>query len=120
MQSGAQVERTTQYLSGAYLPAARRAGVKASGFFSPVIGARSPFILSLSVYASVAAMEAANLHLTGDKEFQKGWDDYNIMGEPAYSRMETALLRAFGRHTGIDGAANGRQTRGADLRDAHL
>ena len=95
MRTGAQVDRTTQYLSGAYLPAARRAGVKTSGFFSPVIAERGPFILSLSVYASVAAMEAANLHLAGDKEFQKGWEDYNLMGEPAYSRMETALLRAF-------------------------
>jgi hypothetical protein len=95
MRTGAQVDRTTQYLSGAYLPAARRAGVKTSGFFSPVIAERGPFILSLSLHASVAAMEAANLHLAGDKEFQKGWEDYNIMGEPAYSRMETVLLRAF-------------------------
>jgi len=94
MRSGAQVDRTTQYLSGAYLPAARRAGVKTSGFFGPVIGERSPFILSLSVYASMPAMETANLHLAGDKEFQKGWEDYNT-GEPAYTRMETALLRAF-------------------------
>jgi NIPSNAP len=95
MQTGPQVDRTTQYLSGAYLPAARRAGVKASGFFSPVIGEHSPFILSLSVYASAAAMEAANLHLNADKEFLKGWEDYNTIGEPAYSRMETVLLRAF-------------------------
>lgn len=95
MRSGAQVDRTTQYLSGAYLPAARRAGVKVSGFFSPVIGERSPFLLSLAVYPSMAAIEAADLHLAGDREFQKGWEDYNTIGEPAYVRMETALLRAF-------------------------
>jgi hypothetical protein len=95
MRTGAQVDRTTQYLSGAYLPAARRAGVNAVGFFSPVIGERGPYILALSAYASVAAMEAANRHLAADKEFLKGWEDYNTIGEPAYSRMETALLRAF-------------------------
>ena len=62
MGTGPQVDRTTQYLSGAYLPAARRAGVKISGFFSPVIGDHSPFILSLAVHSSVAAMETAAEH----------------------------------------------------------
>lgn len=95
MESGAQVDRTTQYLSGAYLPAARRAGVKMSGFFSPVIGDRSPFILSLAVHSSVASIETAEAHLAEDKEFQKGWDAYNVIGDPAYSRMEKVLLRAF-------------------------
>jgi hypothetical protein len=95
MGTGPQVDRTTQYLSGAYLPAARRAGVKVSGFFSPVIGERSPYILSLAVYPSLAAMETATAHLAEDRDFQKGWDAYNVMGNPAYSRMETALLRAF-------------------------
>jgi hypothetical protein len=95
MGTGPQVDRTTQYLSGSYLPAARRAGVKISGFFSPVIGERSPFILSLAVHASLAAMETAAAHLAEDKEFQKGWDAYNIVGEPAYSSMDTVLLRAF-------------------------
>src|SRR5580700_6418562 len=95
MRTGPQVDRTTKYLSDAYLPAARRAGVKISGFFSPVIGERSPFILSLAVHSSLAAMETAAAHLAEDKEFQKGWDEYNIIGDPAYTRMETALLRAF-------------------------
>jgi hypothetical protein len=89
MRSGPQLDRTTKYLSDAYLPAARRAGVKLSGFFSPVIGERSPFILS------PAAMETASAHLADDKEFQKGWDEYNVIGDPAYTRMETELLRAF-------------------------
>jgi hypothetical protein len=95
MRSGPQVDRTTKYLSDAYLPAARRAGVKISGFFSPVIGERSPFILSLAVYPSPAAIQTVSAHLAEDRDFQKGWDEYNAIGDPAYSRMETALLRAF-------------------------
>jgi len=95
MHSGPQVDRTTKYLSDSYLPAARRAGVKISGFFSPVIGENSPFILSLAVHASMAAMETASAHLAEDKEFQKGWDAYNVIGDPAYVRMEAVLLRAF-------------------------
>jgi hypothetical protein len=40
-------------------------------------------------------METAAAHLAEDNEFQKGWDAYNVIGSPAYSRMETVLLRAF-------------------------
>jgi hypothetical protein len=97
MESGPQVDRTTKYLSGSYLPAARRAGIKTSSFFSPVIGERSPFILALAVHASLAAAETSAAHLAEDKEFQKGWDAYNVIGEPSYSRLETVLLRAFDR-----------------------
>ncbi len=95
MRTGAQVDRTSQYLSGVYLPAARRAGAKVNGFFSPVIGDRSPYTLSISVYPSASAIEAANLHLAEDRDFQQGWDAYNVIGDPAYLRMETVLLRAF-------------------------
>jgi hypothetical protein len=95
MRTGPQVDRTTKYLRDAYLPAARRAGVNTSGFFSPVIGERSPFILSLAVHSSAASIETAAAHMAGDKDFQKGWDEFNVIGDPAYTRMETALLRAF-------------------------
>src|SRR5579863_1286855 len=35
MRSGPQVDRTTRFLSSAYLPAAKRTGAKTLGFFSP-------------------------------------------------------------------------------------
>jgi hypothetical protein len=95
MRSGSQVERTTQYLSNVYLPAVRRAGVGPMGFFSPVVGERSPFILSLVSYASLASMETVRSKLADDKEFEKGWDAYNNISDPAYVRMESTLLRAF-------------------------
>src|SRR5471030_42047 len=57
MRTGSQVERTTQYLSGVFLPAAKRAGLAPVGFFSPIVGERSPFILSLAGYPSLAAVE---------------------------------------------------------------
>src|SRR5580700_6645286 len=91
LRTGPQVDRTTKYLRDTYLPAARRAGVKISGFFSPVIGERSPFILSLAVHSSAAAIETAAAHMAGDTDFQKGWGDYNLIGDPAYTRMDTVL-----------------------------
>jgi hypothetical protein len=95
LRTGSQVERTTQYLNAVYLPAARRAGVGPVGFFSPVIGERSPFILSLATYPSFASIETIHNKFAEDKEFEKGWDAYNTISDPAYVRMESTLLRAF-------------------------
>jgi hypothetical protein len=95
MRSGPQVDRTTKFLSGAYLPAAKRAGAKTLGFFSPVIGERSPFILAMAVYSSMSALESAEAGMAADKDFQSAADAYDVIGDPAYIRMETQLLRAF-------------------------
>jgi len=95
MRTGSQVERTTQYLSGAFLPAAKRAGLAPVGFFSPVVGERSPFILSLAGYPSLGAVETVHDKFAEDKEYQKGFDEYNNIQDPPYVRMESTLLRAF-------------------------
>src|SRR5215469_15142660 len=94
MRNGAQVERTTAYLRDVYLPAAKRHGVVA-GFFSPVVGERSPYILSLAAYPSWSGVETLHFEFADDKDFQKGWDAYNVIGDPAYERMEGILLYAF-------------------------
>lgn len=94
MRNGPQVQRTTAYLSNAFLPAAQRAGAGPIGLFSPVIGDGSPNILALVTYPSFAAIETVQNRLLEDKDFQKGWEDYNA-GEPPFIRMEGELLRAF-------------------------
>src|SRR5947209_16550204 len=95
MRTGNQVERTTAHLRDVWLPAARRAGVGPVGFFSPVIGERSPYILSLASYPGFAAIERAHGKFPADAEFQKGRDAYHTIGDPAYIRIENTLLRAF-------------------------
>ncbi len=95
LRTGSQVERTSQYLNTVFLPAAKRNGVGPLGFFSPVIGERSPFILSLATYPSFASIETIHGRFADDKEFAKGWDEYNNISDPAYTRMESTLLRAF-------------------------
>jgi hypothetical protein len=101
MRTGSQVERTTQYLSGVFLPAAKRAGMAPVGFFSPIVGERSPFILSLAAYPSLAAMDTLHNKFAKDKEFQKGFDEYNNIQDPPYVRMESTLLRAFNGMTAL-------------------
>jgi hypothetical protein len=93
--TGNQVQRTTAYLRDTFAPAAKRHGIAPVGFFSPVYGERSPFILSIATYPSFAAFETVREKFAADEEFRKGWDAYNTIGDPAYVRMEVSVLRAF-------------------------
>src|ERR1044072_8271708 len=72
MRNGSQVDRTSQYLEKVWMPAAQRAGIGPVGFFSPVLGERAPFILSLASYPSFAAIETSHNKIAADRDFQKG------------------------------------------------
>ncbi len=54
MRNGAQVQRTSDFFSKIYLPAARRVGVGTVGFFNALIAEQSPFLLSLASYPSIS------------------------------------------------------------------
>jgi hypothetical protein len=41
------------------------------------------------------AIEAAEARMTSDKEFQAAAEAYDIIGDPAYIRIDTSILRAF-------------------------
>ena len=95
LRNGGQVQRTSDFLGKSYLPAAERAGVGPLGFFNNLVGEQGPFVLALTSYASISAMETAMEKMMADKEFQKGFNEYNSMTELGYIRMESSLLRAF-------------------------
>jgi hypothetical protein len=95
MRNGNQTQRTSDFLSKYFLPAARRAGIGPLGFFSAIIAEQSPFILALAGYASPADFAGSMERMAADKEFQQGFDEYNTPAELSYIRMENALLRAF-------------------------
>ncbi|HTM50766.1 MAG TPA: NIPSNAP family protein [Bryobacteraceae bacterium] len=95
MRNSGQIQRTTDYLGRIYLPAAQRAGAGPMGFFNNLVAEQGPFILSLTSYPGIAALEAALDKMGQDKEFQKGADEYNSMMELSYIRMENSVLRAF-------------------------
>src|SRR4051794_6030142 len=95
LRNGTQIQRTSDFFSKHYMPAAARAGIGPLGFFNALIAEQSPFLLALSSYPGIAAMETAIDKMASDKEFQKGYSEYNSMGELSYIRIENSLLRAF-------------------------
>jgi len=95
LRNGSQVQKTNDFLSKTYLPAAQRAGVGPVGFFGSLIAEQGPFALVLSAYPSLNAFAEAGERMAADKEFQKGFEAFNSLGELSYIRMESSLLRGF-------------------------
>jgi hypothetical protein len=96
MRSGTQVTRTTDYLRRGWLPAAQRAGIGPMGFFQSLVAPESPFVLCLTTYPSLGAIETAQAKFAADREFQAALEQYNSdTGELSYIRVESSLLRAF-------------------------
>lgn len=95
MRTGDQVKRTTDFFGKYFLPVWRRFNFGPTGFFNPVIGEESPFLLALLSYPNLAAVESTRQTMADDKEFQKGLQDFNSSNELNYIRIDNSLLRAF-------------------------
>jgi hypothetical protein len=104
MRNGAdeQMKRTTDFLSQSMLPAYQRAGIGPIGFFTPLIAPRSPFILSLIQYRSLAAMEEAQWKLTADRDFLKDVAEFDALPGLNYVRAESSVLYGFDAVPGIE------------------
>jgi hypothetical protein len=81
--------------------ALERAGATPTGVFSSTIASDGPFLLVLSSYPSLAAVERVQTTLAADTEYQKALDAYNALPGLNYQRMETSLLRAFDGHPNV-------------------
>src|SRR5438105_755880 len=90
-----QLQRTSDFLSKASVPALQRAGIGPLGFFASVIAEESPFILALATFPSLAAMETAREKEAQDQEYQKARGAYNAMAGLGYERLDSSLLRCF-------------------------
>ena len=90
-----QVQRTTSFVSNAYAPAAKRAGVGPVGIFSAVIAPESPFLLVVSGYPSLGGMQTSLEKLVADAAYQKALAEFNSNPDLAYIRVESTLLRCF-------------------------
>jgi hypothetical protein len=88
-------QRISDILKDSYLPAAKRAGAGAMGFFGNLISPNGPFLLALTSYPSLAAYEAALETLAADESFAKAVSASNSLPGLGYVRMEVSLLRAF-------------------------
>lgn len=112
------VQRTTAFLSKGYVPAARRAGIAPVGVFSASIAPEAPFLLVVSGYPSLGAMQASLEKLAADAEYQKLLTEYTSVADLGYVRMESTLLRCFDSIPQIEvgAAAEGRGARTFELR----
>jgi hypothetical protein len=95
MRNGSQVQRTQEFLSKHFLPAAKRAGIGPMGFFTNMVGQESPTITCLLSFPSLDAMGASLEKIEADKEFASAADEYNSSPELSYIRVESSLLRGF-------------------------
>jgi hypothetical protein len=93
--TGNQMQRTSDFLKNTAVPALKRAGAGPLGFFAPVIGEESPFILALASFPSLAAMETARAKENADEDYIRGRDAYNSGPGLSYERLEGSLLRCF-------------------------
>ena len=60
MRNGAQLQRTSDFLSKYYMPAAQRAGFGPMGFFNHLVADQGPFVLALTSYPNISAIEAGD------------------------------------------------------------
>jgi hypothetical protein len=96
-----QVARTTDFVRDA-ASALQRAGTPALGFFAPVIAEQSPFILALSAFPSLAEMETIREKQSADPDYRKSLEAYAAGPQPAFVRVDTALLRCFTGMPSVD------------------
>lgn len=113
-----QVQRTTEFVTRVYLPAARRAGIDPIGIFSSVIAPESPFLIVVSGYPSLAGMQASMDKLAADTVYQKGLAAFDSNAALPYIRIESTLLRCFASVPAIETGPSprGRTARTFELR----
>jgi len=95
-----QRQRNNEFLKQ-QVAAFGRAGAGPTGVFSSTIAPDGPFLLVLSSYPSLSAMEQVQAKLAADTEYQKALDAYNALPGLNYQRMESSLLRAFDGHPNV-------------------
>lgn len=90
-----QPARLNDYLSAGLAPALQRAGAKLAGAFSTVIGPDGPYFLTISEFASLAAMQDALRLVSADGDHHKELQKLSLGGGLPFVRVESSLLRSF-------------------------
>jgi hypothetical protein len=90
-----QVQRTTNFVTAAYLSAARRSGIGPIGIFSSVIAPESPFLIVVSGHKSLAAMQDSMEKLSADAPYRRALTEFDSNPALPYIRVESTLLRCF-------------------------
>jgi len=94
---GAQATRLDDFLRDAAIPAWNRLGSQPIGAFTPREAGDSPSLYVLIPHASLQAFAGASARLEEDEEYRKAAAAYLNLpaADPAFSRFDVSLLRAF-------------------------
>ncbi|HEY3380839.1 MAG TPA: NIPSNAP family protein [Vicinamibacterales bacterium] len=97
MPTGSRKAVLNDYLSKAAIPAWNRIGIKPVGVFGVLSGANALLLYVLIPHPDLEAYQAAPARLLGDAEYRKAAAGYlgASIDNPAYTRYESWLLRAF-------------------------
>jgi hypothetical protein len=97
MQTGNRKSVLNNYLEKAAIPAWNRLGIKPVGIFGIVYGANALNLYVLIPHPSLDSFLSTPEKLASDAEYQKAAAEYlgTTIDNPAYTRYESTLLRAF-------------------------
>lgn len=98
MRNGTQPQRANEFFSKHFGAAAKRAGLGPVGFFNPVFGENSPYLMALITYPAFGDAEHLFEKLMADSDFASALRQWHKPMDPGYTRYESTLLRAFEGH----------------------
>ena len=110
-----QDQRSTDYLQ-AIAPVVKEAGAKTVGAFGSLIGAETPFLISLIAYPDFATVHAVRERLEIDKTVAAAESAMHSGTGAPFERLETWLLRAFEGFPTVQPAAEPKPGRIFELR----
>ncbi len=90
-----QPSRVADYLESGLAPALSRSGAKLAGAFSNVIGVDGPYYVTLTQYASLAALQESLAKLKTDEAYQRELRKLDAGSGLPFVRVESSLLRSF-------------------------
>jgi len=98
LRNDLQPARTNEYFEKHLIPALKRAGVGTVGAFSVTAGQRTPALVMLIVYRSLAEAQTVAERVASDKELGTAAQAFESSGQIPYVRYKSSLFRAFDGH----------------------
>lgn len=98
LRNDLQPARANEYFEKHLIPALKRIGVGTIGAFSVVSGQRTPSLILLIDYRSLAEAQSVAEKLAADQEYVAAAKSFDKSGQIPYVRYESSLLRAFDGH----------------------
>lgn len=111
-----QASRVHEYLRSGLAPALTKAGARLDGAFSNLIGQGGPYIVTLTEYRSLAAMQEALATIAADPAHEAALEKLSSGPGLPFVRVESSLLHSFSGMPAPAVSAGGASPRVFELR----